>query len=61
MARQKTKGKFGTFFNPDCVAQLNRIISLTNAKIVITSSWKNYLSLWDILRMLEDEKETKIV
>ena len=27
------------------------IISQTDAKIVITSSWKNYLSLWNIVRM----------
>lgn len=53
---QKTNDKFGTLFNPDCIAQLNRLICLTNAKIVITSSWKNYLSLWDILRMWKYRK-----
>ena len=48
---QKTKDKFGTIFNPNCIENFNRVISQTNAKIVITSSWKNYLSLWDIMRM----------
>jgi hypothetical protein len=48
---QKTKDKFGTLFTPNCIEQLNWIINQTNAKIIITSSWKNYLSLWDFIRM----------
>ena len=48
---QKIKDKFGTLFNPNCVNWLEWIISQTNAQIVITSSWKNYLSQWSIVRM----------
>ena len=51
LSGQKTTDKFGTLFNPNCIVFFNWIISQTNAKIVITSSWKNYLSLWDLVRM----------
>ena len=51
LSGQKTIDKFGTLFDPNCIDSFNWIISQTNAKIVITSSWKNYLSLLSIIRM----------
>ena len=45
--------KFGTRFDASCVENLNRIISATATKIVITSSWRGYLSLWQIMKMWE--------
>ena len=47
----KTKDRYGTLFNPDCVSHLRNVVKGTNAGIVVTSSWKNYLSLWNLLRM----------
>lgn len=61
VAGKKTKDKFGTLFNPDCTEQLNWIVSQTNAKIVITSSWKNYLSLWGMIRMWRYRKLSGLV
>lgn len=45
------KDKFGQLFNAECVKQFNSIIAATDAKIVITSSWRQYLSLWQLRRM----------
>lgn len=45
------KDKFGPLFNAECVKQFNSIIAATDAKIVITSSWRQYLSLWQLRRM----------
>ena len=45
------KDRFGTLFNKKCAKQLNAIITATDAKIVITSSWRQYLSLWQLRRM----------
>lgn len=53
---QRTKDKYGTLFNPDCVEHLRNIVKKTNAGIVITSSWKNYLSLWNFLKMWKYRK-----
>lgn len=36
---------FGTIFNNQCVESLHNIIIQTKAKIVVISSWTNYLSL----------------
>ena len=58
---QKTKDKFGMLFNPNCIEQLDKIIKHTNAKIVITSSWKNYLSLWDFVWMWRYRKMSGLV
>lgn len=44
----KYKDHFGSLFNPECVINLSKIISETNAKIVITSDWRNYLNLWSL-------------
>lgn len=43
--------KYGTLFDTDCANLLNDIIVATNANIVITSSWRQYLSLWQLRRM----------
>ena len=38
--RQKIRDKFGFYFDPACIIRFNEIIDKTNAKIVISSSWK---------------------
>lgn len=40
----KTHDYFGTLFNPICVGYLSKIILATEAKIVVTSDWRNYLN-----------------
>lgn len=45
------RDKYGTIFNHYCVNCLWQIINDTSAKIVITSSWTNYLSLRKIKQM----------
>lgn len=37
-----TREEFG-YFLPRCVKQLNRIIGETDAKVFLTSSWRNYI------------------
>ena len=46
-----THDKYGRLFNPSCVEMLNMIIKRTNAGIVVSSDWRNFLSLWDMVRM----------
>lgn len=46
--------KYGTLFDPLCVAQLARIIEATGADIVISSDWKQFLSYRDFLTMWKD-------
>lgn len=48
--------RFGPLFNQACAEQLNAIITATNAGIVITSSWRQYLSLWQLRRMWHKRK-----
>lgn len=45
------KDYYGREFHPRCVNCLKEIIEATDAKIVITSSWRGYLSLWQLIRM----------
>ena len=45
--------KFGRGFDARCVENLSGIVAATDAKIVVTSSWRGYLSLWRMLRMWE--------
>ena len=47
------KDKHGAFFDPEAVAQLERIIVKTEADIVIESSWK-YLGLETMRQMWRD-------
>lgn len=43
--------KFGVVFDPDCVRNLGRIIERTGADIVVSSSWKDFMSLVDFHEM----------
>lgn len=45
------RDKYGEHFNARCTENLNAIIETTGAHIVITSSWRQYLSLWQLQRM----------
>ena len=45
--REENKGKGGLIWDNDCVAQLNRIVKETGAKIVVSSSWRILGSHYD--------------
>ena len=44
---------YGTVFDPDCVQNLKEIIDKTGADIVVTSSWKYFMTYKDFLDMWE--------
>lgn len=48
--------KYGTLFDPVCVANLTQIIVETGAEIVISSSWKNTMNYEQILQMWKDRE-----
>ena len=50
-ANSKTHDYFGRLFDPECISCLRRIIKSTGARIVITSSWRNYLSTFQFILM----------
>lgn len=50
------KDKFGIVFDPDCVRNLGRIIDATGADIVVTSTWKDFMTYKEILEMWEYRK-----
>lgn len=50
-ATEDARDGYGVKFNAECAKNLNSLIKATNAKIVITSSWRQYLSLWRLRRM----------
>lgn len=43
--------EFGTVFDPNCVQNLKHIIDETGADIVVTSSWKYFMTYKDFLEM----------
>ena len=45
---------YGTVFDPDCVQNLKEIIDKTGADIVVTSSWKYFMTYKDFLDMWEN-------
>ncbi len=45
------KDEFGVLFDPDCVAALKHIIDETGAEIVVSSSWKDYMTMGEIRDM----------
>ena len=47
---------YGTVFDPDCGRTLNEIIDTTGADIVVTSSWKYFMTYKDFLDMWEYRK-----
>ena len=44
---------FGTVFDPNCVQNLKEIIDKTGADIVVSSSWKYFMTYKDFLDMWE--------
>lgn len=46
--------EYGTVFDPYCIQNLKRIIDETGADIVVSSSWKDFMSYKEILKMWED-------
>lgn len=44
---------FGTVFDPECVRNLKEIIDKTGADIVVTSTWKYFMTYKDFLDMWE--------
>lgn len=49
--KSKTSDYWGRLFDPECVNSLKRIVDKTEARIVVTSSWRNYLSIWQFILM----------
>lgn len=47
------KDEFGVLFDPECIAALKHIIDKTNAEVVISSSWKDYMDLEQLKIMWE--------
>lgn len=45
--------EFGPIFDPECVNHLKEIIENTGADIVVTSTWKEFMSYEDFLDMWE--------
>ena len=45
------KDEFGVLFDPDCIAALAKIVEQTGAKIVISSSWKDFMTKEEIDQM----------
>lgn len=50
-ANLKTKDSWGRFFDPICCNYLQDVVSKTDASLVITSSWRNYLSCFQLILM----------
>lgn len=42
---------YGTVFDPNCVHNLRRIIDNTGADIVVSSSWKHFMTYKEFLEM----------
>lgn len=55
-ANRKTEDCFGRLFDPKCVDSLKRIVEITDARIVITSSWRNYLSIFQFFLLWQFRK-----
>lgn len=47
---------WGAIFDPVCIANLKWIIDETSADIVVSSSWKHFMTYKDFLDMWEDRK-----
>ena len=47
---------FGTVFDPECVRNLKYIIDMTGADIVVSSSWKHFMTYKDLLDMWDARK-----
>ena len=45
--------EFGIIFDPNCVRNLKEIIAKTGADIVVTSSWRHFMTYKDFLDMWE--------
>lgn len=45
--------KYGVVLDPDCIANLKRIIDATGADIVVSSTWKDFMTYREILEMWE--------
>ena len=46
--------KYGVVFDPNCIKNLKYIIENTGADIVVSSTWKDFMSYKDILDMWND-------
>lgn len=55
-AHRKTEDCFGRLFDPKCVDSLKKIVEMTGARIVITSSWRNYLSIFQFILVWQFRK-----
>ena len=52
---------FGMVFDPYCIENLGKIIKQTDARIVVSSSWKDFMTYKEILKMWKHRKLPGIV
>lgn len=50
------KDEFGVLFDPDCIAALRHVVGETGAEIVISSSWKDDMSLDTLKQMWKSRR-----
>lgn len=50
----ETTDKYGILFDPDCVSNLRMIVEKTGADIVVSSTWKDFMSYQEILEMWKE-------
>ena len=58
LAKEEKPGndEYGIIFDPNSIQNLKHIIDMTGADIVVTSSWKYFMSYKDFLDMWEARK-----
>ena len=49
-----TTDKYGVLFDPTCISNLKKIIDATGADIVVSSTWKDFMSYQEILEMWKE-------
>lgn len=49
-----TTDRFGVLFDPDCVSNLRMIVEKTGADIVVSSTWKDFMSYQELLDMWQE-------
>lgn len=50
------KDRFGVVFDPDCVSNLWKVIEKTDSDIVVSSTWKHFMSMSDFHEMWKYRK-----
>ena len=46
--------EYGCVFDPNCIMALNEIVKKTGASIVVSSTWKDFMTMEQLMKMWED-------